>query len=198
MPRTPEANEFVKETRRKQILKVSLKLFCEYGYDAVTMDQIAKASNISHGLVYHYFTKKSDILANLMKISTEKFGALIDKEALKTASGYEFFEKLTEFIISSITMGEEYAYFINLFLSFRMSPTLYAQFGETPLIGKIEENFRKGQEDGIFAKGNPKEFLLCYFYLVNSIAVSSIQKEKDAIIPSARVVLNILKRSYDE
>jgi len=62
MPRTFKENEKVKEERRNRILNISLKLFANLGYENVSMDMIAKKAKCSHGLMYHYFKDKNEII----------------------------------------------------------------------------------------------------------------------------------------
>ncbi|USK35949.1 TetR/AcrR family transcriptional regulator [Bacillus sp. F19] len=50
------------EQTREKILKTSLKLFSEKGFNKVTVDEIVKKSGTSKGSFYQHFTAKSDIL----------------------------------------------------------------------------------------------------------------------------------------
>ncbi len=57
MPRTVKQPE----ERRQEILDVAMGLFTTRGYDAVSMRDIARAANITPGLVYHYFDSKQNL-----------------------------------------------------------------------------------------------------------------------------------------
>lgn len=197
MPRTPEANQFVKDKKKKLILMTALRLFCLQGYENVTMDRIAKQAKISHGLIYHYFTKKSDILAELIEESKIKFSQIFNFESIKNLKGADFYQSFTEFIISAVSLGEDYAYFISLYLNFKISPNLYEQFGSASYFKSLEENFKIAQDEGKFQQGNPKEFLICYFFLLKAITMSAIYSHNKNTIPSAEVVLNLFKRSVE-
>ncbi len=50
------------EERRAGILDAAVRLFAENGYHVTTIQQIAKASGVSIGLIYQYFGDKDDIL----------------------------------------------------------------------------------------------------------------------------------------
>jgi AcrR family transcriptional regulator len=50
------------EERRAGILDAAVSLFAEHGYYVTTIQQIAKASGVSIGLIYQYFGDKDDIL----------------------------------------------------------------------------------------------------------------------------------------
>lgn len=63
---------------RELILKEILKLFSDRGIAKTTIDDIANECGISHGLIYHYFESKNEIIevlnaVNLAKI-VEDFG----------------------------------------------------------------------------------------------------------------------------
>lgn len=57
-----ERREEEKERRRSEILAAAEKLYAKEGWDAVTMDQVARSARLSRGLVYVYFRDKEDLL----------------------------------------------------------------------------------------------------------------------------------------
>ena len=61
-PRRPEQFEAIREKSREKILAASLELFANKGYDATSIDNIAKKAGISKGLIYNYFESKKSIL----------------------------------------------------------------------------------------------------------------------------------------
>ena len=62
MPRRPEQFEELREKSREKILAAALELFANKGYDATSIDSIAKKAGISKGLIYNYFESKKSIL----------------------------------------------------------------------------------------------------------------------------------------
>src|ERR1700691_1391867 len=62
MPRRPEQFEEIREKSREKILSAALELFGNKGYDATSIDSIAKKAGISKGLIYNYFESKKSIL----------------------------------------------------------------------------------------------------------------------------------------
>jgi AcrR family transcriptional regulator len=71
-PRTKSQNHAIRTKTRSVILRTSLKLFSEKGFDHTSVDDIAKSAKISKGLVYHYFTSKDQVLYTLMKDSFDE------------------------------------------------------------------------------------------------------------------------------
>jgi AcrR family transcriptional regulator len=57
-----ERREEEKERRRAEIVDAAEELYAAVGWDAVTMDRIAKSARLSRALIYVYFQDKSDLL----------------------------------------------------------------------------------------------------------------------------------------
>jgi AcrR family transcriptional regulator len=57
-----ERREEEKEQRRAEIIDAAEQLYAETGWDAVTMDRVAKSARLSRALIYVYFQDKNDLL----------------------------------------------------------------------------------------------------------------------------------------
>lgn len=57
-----ERREEEKERRRAEIVDAAERLYAEKGWDAVTMDQVAKSARLSRALVYVYFKDRDDLM----------------------------------------------------------------------------------------------------------------------------------------
>lgn len=51
-----------KQRRRAEILHAAEQLYAEKGWDALTVDQVARSARLSRALVYVYFNDKEDLL----------------------------------------------------------------------------------------------------------------------------------------
>jgi AcrR family transcriptional regulator len=56
-----------KRDRREDILKASLHLFAEKGFHGTSMRDIARAADITEGLIYHYFASKRDLFRAIIE-----------------------------------------------------------------------------------------------------------------------------------
>jgi AcrR family transcriptional regulator len=66
-----------KERRRADIIDAAEKLYAKKGWDAVTMDQVAKAARLSRALLYVYFRDRDELQFAIgeraLKLLREKF-----------------------------------------------------------------------------------------------------------------------------
>lgn len=61
-PDTPSLRERTRRAVHAEITDTALRLFAEQGFDATTVDQIAKAAGISRRSFFHYFGSKEDVV----------------------------------------------------------------------------------------------------------------------------------------
>jgi AcrR family transcriptional regulator len=61
--REPQA----RRDRREDILSASLNLFAEKGFHGTSMRDIARAADITEGLIYHYFASKRDLFRAIIE-----------------------------------------------------------------------------------------------------------------------------------
>jgi TetR/AcrR family transcriptional regulator len=57
-----ERREEEKERRRADMVDAAEELYAKVGWDAVTMDQVARSARLSRALLYVYFRDKNDLL----------------------------------------------------------------------------------------------------------------------------------------
>jgi AcrR family transcriptional regulator len=83
------------EDKRQAILDSAAVLFAQAGYANVKMMDIAKACRASKSMLYHYFTKKEDVLFEIMK---EQIQSYLDATEEVAASSSPPDERLREFV----------------------------------------------------------------------------------------------------
>jgi TetR/AcrR family fatty acid metabolism transcriptional regulator len=60
--------------KRKRILDAAVRVFAEHGYHGARVGDIAKDAGVAHGLLYHYFASKDEVLRTIF---VENWGELI-------------------------------------------------------------------------------------------------------------------------
>jgi TetR/AcrR family transcriptional regulator len=76
-----ERREDEKERRRGEILDAAEALYIDKGWEALTVDQVARSARLSRALVYVYFRDKEDLLFAIgeraMRLLRERFAAAL-------------------------------------------------------------------------------------------------------------------------
>ncbi len=62
------------EDNRAHILRIAEKLFADKGFDATSVDSIAKSAGVNKALIYYYFKNKDDIIHSLFQDMTVEMG----------------------------------------------------------------------------------------------------------------------------
>jgi len=66
----------VQEGKRKQILDAAVRVFARSGYHGSRVGDIAAEAGVAHGLLYHYFSSKDEVLETVFR---ENFGELLQR-----------------------------------------------------------------------------------------------------------------------
>lgn len=77
--------------KRKLILDAAIRVFAERGYHGARVGDIAEDAGVAHGLLYHYFASKEDVLRTIF---VENWGQLIARFRAVEASDEPAYEKL--------------------------------------------------------------------------------------------------------
>ncbi len=71
--------------RRQQILEAALDVFAEWGFEGATTKEIATRADVTHGLIYFYFSSKEELFAAVCARQAEfvskQLGRAIERDA---------------------------------------------------------------------------------------------------------------------
>lgn len=105
---------FQADRRRAELVEVALKLFAKRGFRGTTVADIAAATGTAHGLVYHYFRSKKELLAAIL----ERYSYLPQLRALLAVSpDRPASEVLTEVAVGFSKMLDERPELLRLVVS---------------------------------------------------------------------------------
>lgn len=79
----------------RAILEVAVRLFSEKGFDAVSMNEIAKAAGVSKANVFHHFGSKCDLYLATLRVACDSSSQVISETA-KADGPYE--QRLADFL----------------------------------------------------------------------------------------------------
>lgn len=179
MPRTFFENKELKLKRIDNIINVSLRLFAAYGYKKVTIDMITKECRYSHGLFYHYFSSKSEVLREIRKRSnalfSEKFLAISKTSSL----GYDFLRSSLCTIVDFINNGGEENYYVHLLFSTKLSElndgVKMVHFNKE-VFNLFSESIKivRSEFDEFIKKENFKRYLILFLTVIDGLSSSKI------------------------
>ncbi|MDM5293423.1 TetR/AcrR family transcriptional regulator [Peribacillus simplex] len=99
-----------KELSREMVLTEARNLFATLGYSNVSMRQLAKSLDCSHGAIYYHFKNKAEIYYSLVKTDFSVLNHLIDDIIMSENAPSQKIEKiLLCFIEFGLTQQNHYS-----------------------------------------------------------------------------------------
>ena len=185
MPRTALQFKRMKDERKLSILEAALPLF-SLDKNKVSVDLISQKAKCSHGLVYHYFKNTDEIYNELL--TSETYISLREKLFIDDKGRYAY-EVITE-----ITRN---LYDLDSIQDMAFANLIISESGKKSLLDKLSLLVARGQKEGEVTGGNPKDIVLCAFYLLKGVYLSYLtQKKPDVDKPAFDNVMKIFKKSY--
>jgi TetR/AcrR family transcriptional regulator, fatty acid metabolism regulator protein len=77
--------------RRRDLLDAAIRVFASNGYHTCTVGRIAEEAGVAHGLLYHYFASKEEVLETILR---ETWTELLERVREVEASGEPAGEQL--------------------------------------------------------------------------------------------------------
>jgi TetR/AcrR family transcriptional regulator, fatty acid metabolism regulator protein len=139
----------VQEDRRRRILDAAVRVFARNGYHGSRVGDIATEAGVAHGLLYHYFSSKDEVLETVFR---ENFGQLLERfRAVEVADepAPEKLEGIAKILLR--TWRNDPDLVTVMVRDVARSPQLQAQVDEVrEAFAIVERVIEQGQRDGIF------------------------------------------------
>ena len=192
MPKTALQNALIREKRKNAIMETALKQFALKGIDNISIDDIAQAMHISHGLFYHYFTDKTDLINAIIEKGKETIGKSVSELINNNVGGKDFVQELTKFYLSNIQASDSKAYYIYLLLSLNLQKTTSIEDNwNISYYSYFVKSIEIEQEKDVFTNLPASELITVYFSALEGLAYSRIKYKKTFALPSVEALLNI-------
>ena len=179
-----------KVARKEEIISAAVKLFCKQGYEKTTVDDIVEKVGCSHGLFYHYFGSKKDIL-NAILAEKEFISDKEHEELLKSDKDYtEKLRFIIENIYKHLKTDKLFAYSFYIFVQRRFSLRDKTKAENCvndckkskcnhPVI-MLENFFRAGQNAGEFRTDyTPRECTEMFISIIQGATLGYVIAPKD-------------------
>lgn len=199
-PRGKVQNDQMRTEAMEKITKGALKVFAEYGYYGATMKKITEATELSYGLVYHYFASKEEVFNFLVNQALEKteevFQRALNKEG---TSAWEKLSFLSSTLLEESLAGDSALFFhimLQALTQCKSLPGLVESIDQksSQLYERIIPVIMQAQEDGEAAMMDPVVMVKAYLSMVHGLALISFQDGGISKPITADILLNVLKR----
>jgi len=142
-------HSIAQETKRQLILDAAVRVFARSGYHGARVGDIAAEAGVAHGLLYHYFSSKDEVLETVFR---ENFGELLVRFRAVEAADEPAPEKLEGIAkILLRTWRNDPALVTVMVREVARSPQLQAQVDEVrEAFAIIQRVIEQGQADGTF------------------------------------------------
>lgn len=182
-----------KEERRKLILFTALNLFVTKGYHDTKITDIAKAADMSTGLLFHYFESKEALLMELVQMGVQGTQSRSD-EKIENPEKYfmELLKSLFEYANSAPWVFQMFV----LMGQVRRAGMPEEARKIALAVNQVEisaEIIKLGQEQGMFREGNPIALATCFWTCVQGIMEEIAYNDK-MLTPEPEWIIAILKK----
>ncbi|MCX7056516.1 MAG: TetR/AcrR family transcriptional regulator [Proteobacteria bacterium] len=154
-----------KERRRGEILDSAVRLYAEKGWDAVTMDQVARSARLSRALLYVYFRDKEELLYGIGAVALSVLREHCLAAVARSGSGLEQVEAIGR---AYMAYAQEYPHYFDVCARFQahsVSPDPGSNEGACAAagdeaLGVVVTAIRAGLADGSIRQGLGDPMLL--------------------------------------
>lgn len=182
-----------KEQRKNQIIAVALDLFVKRGYMATKISDIAKAANMSVGLLFHYFESKEKLLEELTNMGLQGTQMPLQMEYLDELN---FFEVVTAQLITFMQEQPITAKMFVFMAQMQRTEGIPDRIKQVVLsvdtIEKSVDIIKTGQEKGLIRNGNPMALSNAYWCSIQGIA-EQFAMNPEIPLPEAEWIVDIIR-----
>jgi AcrR family transcriptional regulator len=102
--------------RKKEIIDGFYKCLANTGHEQVTIKDIAKAADLSHGVIHYYFDSKKDIMLAVVQDFIERTADLMKERMLPLGSAWERLEAFVSYSVERLVLDREVSmFFLNFY-----------------------------------------------------------------------------------
>lgn len=186
-----------KEQRRQLIISKALELFAKKGYSDTKIGDIAKAADMSVGLMFHYFASKEQLYEELIKIGAEGTNT---PQKMDFKDPLDFFRTFLNTLFSYIKEQQWVLYMFVLMAQARRSEDIPPHIREIAMsVNQMEQSaeiIKTGQQYGYFREGDPYILSFTFWSSVQGIMeqlAASPEMLEDGQLPETDWIIDIIR-----
>lgn len=188
-----------KEQRRGQILEAALDQFIRRGYAGAKIKDIADASQMSAGLLFHYFESKEALYTELIRLGVSGPEWMIG--GIGQAEPLAFFERCADTVLR---LAAQSLFTAKMFVL--MGSAYYTEdIPEQARALAITTNFYRqmvplvqaGQQSGTIRKGDPLALCMCFWTALQG-CIGAYALDPTLPLPEAAWIVDIIRAQKGE
>lgn len=194
MARNQGLNEKMKEERREKILSLAVEVFAAKGLSGTKISDIAKASGMSLGLVYHYYKSKEEVYVEVVEIAMSKMLEASQSLQKMDVEPSAKIEMAIDGLIEGVVNTKEHVLnhlLVNQAMTMENTPETLRQsvlFKKQEVYRIFNEIFKEGINQGQFARKSPNDFTTLLWSLVKGLALNKASFGNDFVCPETEII----------
>lgn len=184
------------EDKRRVLLDAAVRVFAEKGYHACRVSDIAAEAGVAHGLLYHYFGSKEEVLQTVFTETWSLMLTAIRSVEETTESSREQVRKVAAIVLRS--WRADPTLIRVLVREVTRSPHLQDEVGEIgQAMETLERIIRRGQENGEFRKELDPRLAAWIFYgaleeILTGWVLGQLPDSEDDVARAEQTVVRLL------
>ena len=151
------------EEKRRLILDAAVRVFARSGFHTSRVGDIAEEAGVAHGLLYHYFSSKDEVLETIFR---EQWGILVDRISAIEESGEPAVDQLRHVAAVVLRNWRHQPDVIRVLVrEIARSPEVQQRIGElVKPIAAVQRIIERGQASGELRADLQPQFAAVAFY----------------------------------
>ena len=184
------------EEKRRTILDAAVRVFARKGFHTSRVGDIAEEAGVAHGLLYHYFSSKDEVLETIF---TEHWTALLDRVHAAEETGDDPVEQLRAITAAMFHSWATEPDVVRVVISeIARTEEISEHVGELVRpIGAIRRVIERGQAAGVFRGDLDADLAAIIFYggideLISGWVLGRLPGDADEVAAAERHVVDVL------
>ncbi|MHB8470107.1 MAG: TetR/AcrR family transcriptional regulator [Gaiellaceae bacterium] len=188
------------EEKRRLIIDAAVSVFARKGFHTSRVGDIAEEAGIAHGLLYHYFSSKDEVLEAIFR---ERWGDLVEELGAIESSGEPPEIQLRQVISRLLEGWQRHPDVVTVLVrEFARSPEIQARIGElVKPIETLQRIIARGQDSGAFRTDLDARLAGIVLYggieeLLSGWVLGQIPAGKDEVAAAERTILEVVRSGF--
>ncbi|MGH2478429.1 MAG: TetR/AcrR family transcriptional regulator [Ktedonobacteraceae bacterium] len=199
MPRAEEAKQHQRLAQREHILEAAGKVFARKGLTA-TMDDIATAASISHGLAYRYFANKEALLQTVVEQAVRASPMRLQRLVEQTGTPGERLTLLVSWLVESRRAYPERFHLLDQMLNNETTPEAFRELVSREIatfLALMKQLIIEGQETSEVGAGDPDQLIRAILACLDGLTQWAVHHPElvSQHFPTTEILLRLLQPS---